>query len=777
MALKKYVTKRAFNLTPEPKGKVSLFSKEEPLHFCIQKHAASHLHYDLRLEHEGVLLSWAVPKEPSNDTSVKRLAIMVEDHPLEYRHFEGVIPKGNYGAGTVKIWDEGTYVVTGTATRDDSEMQLSKGLKKGHIDFTLFGSRLKGDFSLIKLKNAENNWLMIKRKDHPQEMPREIKPMLATLVKEPFDNDEWLFETKWDGYRVLAYMDEPKVELRSRNALSFNQLFAPIVEDLKNIKAQVIFDGEVVILDANGVSNFQLLQNYRNTKKGTLYYFVFDILYLNGRDLRELPLIERKELLKSLLDSSSCAQVRYSDHIENRGIAFFKEAQKVHLEGIMGKKKDSHYYSRRAHSWVKIKTHAGQEAVIAGFTAPRGSREKFGSLLLGVYDNEKRLVYIGHVGGGFDQKKLNEIYALLEPLKQEACPFKNKPKTNTSATWVKPKLVCEIKFAEWTSDGLMRQPIFQGLRMDKNALEVKKEVEQPVEAEEKLKRKTKSKVVNLSKVYWPDEGYTKDDLVQYYEAIGPYILPYLENRPVMLHRYPEGITGQSFYQKDVSKLHLPDYIATKRIVHEEKPVKYMVINNLDALIYAINLGAIEIHPFFSQVENLDNPVYMVIDLDPEDISFEEVIDVAQMVHDILDAMKVKSYCKTSGGRGLHICIPLASRYTFEQAKRFGELIAAMTHEQIPSITSLKRKPKERQQRVYLDVYQNNKGQTLVPPYCARARPGATVSTPLKWSEVKSGLNPKQFTIKTVVERVKKAGDLFKPVLGKGIDIEAAINKL
>lgn len=774
MALKRYSEKRAFDETPEPPGRLLPSKKEEPLHFCIQKHAASHLHYDLRLEHKGVLLSWAVPKEPTNDPNVKRLAIMVEDHPLEYRHFEGVIPKGNYGAGIVKIWDEGTFIWPDAPTRKETEKKITEGLLKGHIDFQLAGNRLKGSFSLIKLKNAENNWLLIKRKETTQakelkEMPSDIKPMLAKLGEEPFDNEEWLFETKWDGYRAIAYKNGEKISLVSRNQLSYNKLFDQIVEDLKNIPDDVILDGEVVILDSKGISRFQLLQNYQNTHKGTLYYFVFDILYHNGHDLRNMPLVQRKEALKKILASSNCSQVRYSDHIENRGIVFFREAQKLQLEGIMGKKKDSTYSTVRSSNWIKIKTKQSQEAVIGGFTKPKGSRKHFGALLLGVYEGD-RFVYVGHVGGGFNQKLLQDLFAKIAPLEQENCPFEKKPKTNTPATWIKPKLICEVVFSEWTSDGSMRHPVFKGLRMDKKPTEVKKE--NPIEPEKKSKRKTK--VVNLEKVYWPDEGYTKDDLMRYYAEIAPIIMPYLENRPLMLRRFPEGINGQTFYQKDVSSLHLPEYVQTKRIVHEKKPITYMIVNNPEALEYAVNLGAIELHPFLSTKDSLDNPVYMVIDLDPEDISFEEVIDVAQVIHQLLDSIKVKSYCKTSGGRGLHVCIPLESKYTFEQAKRFGEVIAALVHQQIPGITSLKRSPKDRQQRVYIDVYQNNRGQTLVPPYIVRAKPGATVSTPLKWAEVKSGLTPQSFTIKTVPARVKKLGDIFKPVLGKGVNLASAI---
>lgn len=503
MTLKTYRQKRVFEKTPEPKGKKAVH--KGPLLFCVQKHAATSLHYDFRLEYKGVLLSWAVPKGPSLNPKEKHLAIQVEDHPLEYRNFEGIIPKGNYGAGTVIIWDEGTYTIPGLTTRSSVEKAVGEGLKAGKLEIELFGKKLKGIFALIKLKTDDKSWLLIKKKDEfastedillesdsvrirkkkalnhlklnlPKKikLPRNIKPMLATLIDEPFDDRDWLFEMKWDGYRALAYVEKRKVELLSRNQNSFNQLFPSIIDELKKASEDILLDGEVVILDKEGRSQFQLMQNYQRTRQGNLFYFVFDLLFYRGYDLRSLPLNQRKELLKSFIASQNFERVRFSDFIDDKGKALFREASKHDLEGVIGKKKHSSYISGRSREWVKIKTHLRQEAVIGGFTAPRGSRKKLGALLIGVYEGDK-LHYIGHVGGGFNARSLEDVYQKLLPLIQEKSPFIKPPKPNNSVNWVKPRLVCEISFSEWTDEGIARQPIFEGLRVDKKPKSITRE--------------------------------------------------------------------------------------------------------------------------------------------------------------------------------------------------------------------------------------------------------------------------------------------------------------
>lgn len=496
MELKKYKEKRNFKETPEPIEKAKKGGKL--LRFCVQEHHARHLHYDFRLEHQGVLLSWAVPKGPSLNPKDKRLAIHVEDHPLAYQYFEGTIPKGNYGAGTVKIWDKGTYATVETTDKKECEKIITKGLKQGHLALIMNGDVLKGEYILQKLKKdpEDKAWLLIKKKDEfsskksikkkVAKLPEFISPMLATLMKEPFDSADWLFEIKWDGFRGLAFVDNGKVILKSRTNNSLNKNFPEIIENLKQIHGQAIFDGELVILDSKGRSNFQLMQNYQREKTGTLCYYVFDILLKDGVNLRDRPLIERKEILKKLLQELSLPLVRYSDHILNKGVKFFKEASKIGLEGIIGKKLLSTYQSKRSRDWVKIKTHLRQEVVIAGFTEPKGSREKFGALIIGVYDENHDLINVGHVGGGFNTKLLHELYSKFKPLIVKKCPFKNAPKTNGPVTWIKPQLVCEVSFSEWTKGNQMRQPIFQGMRIDKDPKSVVKEM-----AIKKPKGKTK----------------------------------------------------------------------------------------------------------------------------------------------------------------------------------------------------------------------------------------------------------------------------------------------
>lgn len=595
--------------------------------------------------------------------------------------------------------------------------------------------------------------------------------MLATLVDKAFDSKDWLFEIKWDGYRALAVADGKKTSVLSRNNHSFNELFPTIIAELKRQNIHAILDGEIVLLDENGKSQFQLMQNYQRTQKGALRYFVFDLLFENGEDLRDFPLIERKKRLQTLMDSMDSALIRSSEYIIGDGIRMFKEAVRLDLEGIIGKRMASLYVSSRSKEWVKIKTHLSQEAVICGFTAPRGSRKKFGALLLGVYNNG-RLNYIGHTGGAFSEQTLGDVYRKLTPLIQSSCPFEKVPKTNSPATWIKPKLVCAISFNEWTAEGIARQPIFQGLREDKKAEEVTKEI--MLEPE---KQPNHVETTNIDKIYWPKEKYTKGDLINYYESVATYLLPYLKDRPVMIRRFPNGIEGDSFYQKDSSKLHLPAAMKTVTVEHEEKPVQYLVIQNKEALKYAINLGAIELHPFLSRIKYLENPDFLVIDLDPEAISFEKVMETALEVHELLDSFKIDNYCKTSGGDGLHIFIPLHAKYTYEQSKRFGELLAALVHSRIPDFTSLERKPEKRQKKVYLDVYQNNFGQTVVAPYTVRGRPFAPVSTPILWKEVKQGLSPTDFTIETVPERLNRLGDIFKPVFGKAVNLLKVIKKI
>lgn len=507
MALNDYHKKRKFKQTPEPKGKVK-HSKSKKLEFVVQKHQANQLHYDLRLEMNGVLKSWAVPKGPSLDPHVRHLAVKVEDHPFEYRKFEGMIPEGNYGGGNVIIWDSGAYEPR--VETDDSEKTLLAELKKGHITFILHGQKLKGEFALIRSEHiGKNNWLLIKKgdkyaatRDVTKEntsvvsgktveeigdgedvdikkapgvaMPSHVKPMLATLTEAAFDDPNWIYEIKWDGYRTLAAWDGKRVDLYSRNGLDFSKKYPAIAEAVRSIKPRVVLDGEIVAADKSGRSHFGWLQNYGTAPQGELLYYAFDILWCDGRDLVGLPLLQRKKVLQSLIPQQSL--IRYSDHVGAKGKAFFAAAKRKSLEGIMAKLANSTYQvGKRSRDWLKIKTHMRQEVVIGGFTEPKGSRQFIGALIVGVYEKGK-LVYAGHVGGGIPPNQLEPLRKKLLSLERKVFPFAAEPKPNGEVHWVAPKLVCEIKFGEWTSEGQMRQPIFVGLRNDKPAKAVKREL-------------------------------------------------------------------------------------------------------------------------------------------------------------------------------------------------------------------------------------------------------------------------------------------------------------
>ncbi|HYO23032.1 MAG TPA: DNA ligase D [Flavisolibacter sp.] len=897
MSLSLYNQKRDFKKTAEPKGKEK--SSKGGLRFVVQKHDASHVHYDFRLEMEGVLKSWAVPKGPSLNPADKRLAMMVEDHPFDYRNFEGVIPEGEYGGGTVIVWDEGTYEIADgdDLTRKEQEQILLQGLHAGRLNIVVHGKKLQGQFTLFKMHGrGERSWILVKKIDdfsskeditkdetsvksgktipevahengvepnHPEahrtqaeakvktiagisrkptktsapkttnnklqttngskaSMPQDVVPMLATLVNEPFDDDEWIFEIKWDGYRAVAYCNGKDVSLVSRNLKPFTEKYAPVAKALKDLKLKAVFDGEIVAVDEHGLANFQLLQNWQNTPS-RLQFFIFDILWLDGKDVTKLPLVERKALLQQVLPTDH-EVVKYSDHVVGKGKDFFNVALKQGLEGIMAKKAASIYeIATRTEAWVKIKVNQRQEVVIAGYTEPRKTRKFFGSLLLGVYDGAE-LVYVGHTGSGFNTKTLEAIYSKLQPLKTEKSPFKKAPRTNMPATWVKPKLVCEIKFTEWTTERMARHPIFMGLRVDKKAADVtfekattmaklksagkkatptKKAAEKKTAAprEKRSSSKTKTagkqldvdtdadqviqldghelKLTNLQKIYWPGEGFRKGDVINYYLKMAPYILPYLTDRPQSMNRHPNGISEKNFFQKDV-RGKVPEWMETFEEYSESTGVnvEYLVCSNEATLIYMANLGCIEINPWHGRTQDYLKPDWCLIDLDPDTTnSFDEVIDVALAVKKILDAIGADCYVKTSGSSGIHIYIPLGAKYDFEQSKNLAELVVNLVNTELPELTSVERNPAKRKGKIYLDFLQNKETQTAAAPYSLRPKSGVPVSTPLDWSELKKGLTPKTWNAYNIYDRVKTEGDLFKPVLGKGIDLEKVIKKM
>lgn len=835
MSLARYNQKRNFDATAEPEGE--LRKSDSHLIFVVQKHAASHLHYDFRLEMGGALKSWAIPKGPSLDPSIKRLAMLVEDHPYSYKDFEGSIPEGNYGAGNVIVWDNGIYEPAGDIYKGTAESKLKADFHKGHLSFVMKGKKLKGEFALVKLRGKqENAWLLIKKEDKyatsddilkknksviskatledmekksakqsgagekkkPVKKPIEpesiaeaefIKPMLTKLTEKPFDNSDWIFENKYDGYRAIAVINPDEAELFSRNRISFDSDFKPIAETLKKIKHTAVLDGEIVVENTSGRSKFQLLQNYLKTGKGVLKYYVFDLLSLDGSDTTNLSLLERKELLALLLKKQTLPNIFYSEHTVGMGTELWNDAVKNKTEGIIAKKAQSTYETgQRSSNWLKIKISQQEEAIIVGITAPKKSRNYFGALLLGQYEG-KELRYIGKCGSGFTEETLKELYAAFQPYLTNVLPLSEKPALADKIYWMKPHFVAQIKFTEWTQDKHLRHPVFLGLRKDKEAKEVMfelksknvmKESKSTTENEYDLKiGKTTIHLTNQHKIYFPKDGITKGDIVNYYKEAADLILPYLKNRPQSMNRFPNGIAAPSFYQKDIDVHKTPSWLQTESIFSESNnaDIDYLICNDKATLLYMANLGCIEMNPWNSTLKKIDNPDWVVIDIDPDKQDFAEVVRTALTVKEVLDELETDCYCKTSGATGLHVYIPLAAKYNYDTVKIFAELISREVHARLPETTSLERSIKKRSHKIYIDYLQNRKGQTLAAPYSVRPKPGATVSTPLEWSEVNPKLSPSQFTIKNVMQRFDKKGDLWKPVLGKGANIAAILKKI
>ena len=618
-----------------------------------------------------------------------------------------------------------------------------------------------------------------------------IQPMLAKESNNAFDDKDWIFEIKWDGYRAISEIKDGNIFLYSRNGNSFNNDYPLVTKELKKIKHDAALDGEIVILNEEGKSDFQKLQHYEDNTQYPICYYVFDLLSLDGNSTFELPLIERKKLLKKLLPKN--AVVKYSDHIIGKGKDFFEAAKENDLEGIMGKKADSLYHpGARTGSWLKIKYHKSQEVIIAGFTKPSGSRKYFGALVLALPDGDK-LKYVGHTGSGFTDANLEEIYTMLKPLIQKKSPFDKVVKTNASVTWLKPTVVAEIKFTAWTTDSKMRHPIFLGIRNDKAVKEINmtsiKKVSPPkkqVPAQEKPNEavqtfgKIKVNTTNLNKIYFPDEGITKGMVIDYYQQVADYILPYLKDRPQSLKRNPNGILDKGFFHKDAGD-EAPAWVKSIEIYSDsaKKEIDYIICNDQQTLAYLNNLGCIELNPWNSRIKSLDKPDYLIIDIDPsEKNTFEQVIKTALAFKVILDKAGADCYCKTSGATGLHIFLPMGKKYLYEQVKDFAHFLCILVNEELPDITSMERSLQKRgNNKIYLDYLQNRRGQTIASVYSLRPHAGATVSMPLHWKEVKPGLTPSAFTIETALPRIKKMGDIFSGVLGKGIDLKKCLEKL
>lgn len=624
--------------------------------------------------------------------------------------------------------------------------------------------------------------------------------MLARLSDKAFDDKDWVFEIKWDGYRAIADLSNKAPLFYSRNGISFLSKFSKVAQDFEQQKHRMILDGEIVVYDDQGKPSFQLLQQIGEHPNLPLVYLVFDLLWLNGHSTEELPLLQRKELLKDALTETDT--IKYCDHIPEKGIEFFEQMKKMKLEGMIAKRTDSQYAENyRTSDWLKIKFSNTDETIICGFTEPRGSRKGFGALILGKYIDGK-LIYCGHTGTGFNNSSLQELHQRLQKLIVTASPFEIIPKTNMPVTWTKPELVCEIKYSEITNDGIFRHPAFIAIREDKEPEEIKvstgnihldsekpkrmkaKTPPKKTETSEKEKEITLNKhavkLTNQDKIYFPKDSITKGDVIAYYQSVATYILPYLKNRPLSLNRFPNGIEEQGFYQKDAGD-HIPDWIKTTQVYSEsnDKYIDYIYCNDKATLAYLNNLGCIDLNPWNSALPDLEHPDYLVLDLDPsKKNTFDDVIETALQVNEVLKSIKIKGYCKTSGSTGIHVYIPMGGNYNFDQVKDFAHILMKQVNENLPEITTLERSLQKRDNnKIYLDYLQNRTGQTLASAYSLRPKEGASVSMPLDWDELKPGLKPTDFTIDNALERIKEKGDLFKPVLGKGIDMMKALELL
>jgi bifunctional non-homologous end joining protein LigD len=791
--LETYRRMRDFGRTAEPPGGEPRRAGKGRLSFYIQRHAASRLHYDFRLELDGVLKSWAVPKGPSLDPSQRRLAVHVEDHPLEYGTFEGEIPRGEYGGGTVLLWDLGRWVPEG----DPAE-----GYRKRRLKFRLEGRKLRGRWTLVGMggKAGEDgkNWLLIKERDGearaasegdvtellpesvsgrarreeaPAPLPRFVPPQLATLAASAPSGEDWVHELKFDGYRVIAAFGGGAVRLFTRKGLDWSDRFRPVLEALKGLSARsALLDGEVVVLDEQGRSDFQKLQNALSEGRGEgLLYHVFDLLSLDGQDLRGHPLLKRKAALQSLLESTRAERgepfdlrVRYTEHVKGGGAGLYRKACELALEGVVCKRADAPYLSgERSRDWLKVKCLKEQEFVVAGFTEPGGSRKGLGALVLGVQE-KGGLRYAGRVGTGFTQASLRELRPKLEALETPRSAFLRPPAGAQArgARWIKPVLVAEVAFTGWTSDGLVRQGSFKGLREDKAPEEVT--VEEPAKPRRHGRAKAQApapapRLSNPDRVLWPDAGVTKAQLAEYLESVSSRLLPQVARRPLALLRCPAGVGKPCFYQKHDAGM-FP--ASVKRVKVREKKgghAEYLYIEDEAGLRALAQMGALELHPWGSTVDDVDAPDRMIIDLDPAPgVPWERVVAAAREVRGRLRELGLGAFLKTTGGKGLHVVVPLAKGATWEQVKTFSRALAGAFALESPDTYTARLPLKERKGRIFIDYLRNERGSTAVAAWSPRARAGATVSMPLDWSELKASLDPRRFTVLTAPKRLAKA---------------------
>ncbi len=813
MSLELYNKKRDFRKTSEPQGNSASRSRDSgKLMFVVQKHDARNLHYDFRLEWDGALKSWAIPKGPSLSPDDKRLAVMVEDHPLDYADFEGVIPKGEYGAGTVLLWDRGEW-------EPEEGFDPAEGLEKGELKVQLKGEKLKGSWVLVKMKGrGENNWLLIKHKDKAASqagksvverlpksvesgrslkeiaeggnayktdlaeiagakarnaMPAEVHPQLATLADAVPQGPHWIHELKYDGYRILAYLDGESVRLISRNGKDWTSRFQHVADQLKNLSTQAVLDGEVVVLDDDGKSSFQALQQALKSKdKGRLVYFAFDLLWWKGQDLRGARLLDRKAALQQLLGAATDpgeGVLRFSDHIQGSGSEFFERVCEMQLEGVISKKGTSTYHGTRNRDWLKIKCIRRQEFVIAGYTEPSGSRTGFGALLLGVYDDQDRLIYAGRVGTGFKEQTLKDVYAQLKRLELKTSSFDVGPDGAEAkgAHWVKPELVAEVAFAEWTEEGRLRHPSFQGLRLDKDATEVRREAppareEEAPSSKERKPPKSRAKaemkvggitITHEDRIVFPDAEITKGEVALYYEKVADEILKHIADRPLSVVRCPEGRQKQCFYQKHHSP-GMPKAIREVRVREDKDTADYMMVDSADGVLALVQFGALEIHPWLSRRDKLDRPDTLIFDLDPDEaVPWEEVLGAAFLLRDELARFDLESFPKLTGGKGIHVVVPIVRRHGFEVVKPLSKAFAERVRDQNAAKFVTTASKTKRSGKIFVDYLRNGRGATAVAPFSTRARSGAAVATPVSWDELRPGVQSDQYTIKTLPRRL------------------------
>jgi bifunctional non-homologous end joining protein LigD len=884
-ALREYRRKRDFSKTSEPPGRAGRRAGKK-LVFVVQKHAASHLHYDLRLEIDGTMKSWAVPKGPSLDPSVKRLAMEVEDHPMEYNTFEGTIPKGEYGGGTVMLWDRGEFEPDDMKPGDDMDAAAMKGYRRGKLSFTMHGERLRGSFALVRTRGGASDkpqWLLIKHADEearpdeditstvetsvatgrtmdeiaageggsrvwrsdrqssatPAPDPSSFEPMLAKSGET--GRGEWVFEPKYDGIRVIAYATEDQVALISRNGRDKAKQFPELVEALRDLARDLdrplVLDGEVVALDGDEIARFEALQGRmhltgskqieRLAHEQPAALVAFDLLLRGDEPLLNAPWRDRRAALEEVLGEHEPGTIRISETSEELE-PLQARAHRAGWEGLIAKRPGSRYRpGKRSGDWLKLKMENQQELVVGGWTEPRNSRKHLGAILLGYYDSEGNFVYAGHTGGGFSHRALEDMYRRLKPLERKTSPFTERPRTNEKAHWTTPRVVVQIKFNEWTREGKLRQPTFLGVRDDKDPREVvrepvaheehAKERARPAASSARTRSKTRAKsrkpskkaagdavarrlrklrstqrkggtltlpggaklsVSSLDKIFFPSTGHSKGDLLEYYAGMADYILPCMEDRPLVLKRYPNGMEDESFYQQAAPE-EAPEGVRVEKVaIGDGAPQPRLVGGNLATLLYTVQLGAISYDPWHSRVQHLDSADYTVLDLDPgPSASFGDVVRVARWVEEEMEALGLHGGLKTSGSSGLHVYLPLPPGTPLEAATLAAQIVATRVARRDPKLATVKRMRRDRPDRaVYVDYLQNILGKTVAGVYAVRAKPGATVSTPLHWDELTDDLDMREFDIDTVPERVSRTGDLWPPALAEPNDLERMLER-